>query len=40
MEVSTVIGLLDHVAGFMIGKSYPGPVPGLLGEVSNLVGEE
>ncbi len=40
MEVSTVIGLLDHVAGFMIGKSYPGPVPGFLGEVRSLVGEE
>ncbi len=40
MEVSTVIGLLDHVAGFMIEKSCPGPVPGLLGEVRSLVGEE
>ena len=40
MEVSTVIGLLDHVAGFTIGKSYPGPVPGLLGGVKSPVGEE
>ena len=40
MEDSTVIRLLDHVADFMIGKSYPGPVPGLLGEVRSLVGEE
>ena len=40
MEVSTVIGLLDHVADYMIGRSYPGPVQGLLGEVRSLVGEE
>ncbi len=40
MEVNTVIRLLDHVAGFMTGKSYPGPVLGLLGEVRSLVGEE
>ena len=39
MEVNTVIRLLDHVADYMIGKSYPGPVQGLLGEVRNLVGE-
>ena len=40
MEVSTVIGLLDHVADFMIGKSCHGPVQGWLGEARNLVGEE
>ena len=40
MEVSTVIRLLDHVADFMIGKSYLGPAQGLLGEVRSLVGEE
>ena len=40
MEDSTVIELLDHVADFMIGKSYLGPVQDLLGEVRSLVGEE
>ena len=40
MAVSTVIGLLDHVADFMIGRSYLGPVQDLLGEVRNLAGEE
>ena len=39
-EVSTVIKSLDHVAGFMIGKSYPGPVQDLLGEARSLGGEE
>ncbi|KGF91609.1 hypothetical protein EU92_0353 [Prochlorococcus marinus str. MIT 9107] len=36
---STVIRLLDHAADFTIGKSYLGPVQGLLGEVRNQVGE-
>ena len=40
MVVSIVIGLLDHVADYSIGKSYHGPVQGLLGEVRSLVGEE
>ena len=40
MEDSTVIGLLDRVADYMIGKSYLGPVQDLLGEAKNLVGEE
>ena len=40
MEDSTVLGLLDRVADYMIGKSYLGPVQGLLGEVRSLVGEE
>ena len=40
MEVSIVIRLLDHVAGYMIGRSYLGPAQGLLGEVRSLVGEE
>ena len=40
MEASTVLRLLDHVADFMIGKSYHGPAQGLLGEVRSLVGEE
>ena len=40
MEVSTVIGLLDHVADYLIGRSYLGPVQDLLGEVRSLVGEE
>ena len=40
MAVNTVIRLLDHVADFMIGKNYPGPVLDLLGEVRSLVGEE
>jgi len=31
---------LDLVADYMTGKSYPGPVPGLLGEVRSLVGGE
>ena len=39
MEASTVIKLSDHVADYMIGKSYLGLVQGLLGEVRNLVGE-
>ncbi len=30
----------SSVADFMIGKSYLGPVQGLLGEVRSLVGEE
>ena len=40
MEVSTVIKLLDHVADFMIGKNYLGPVQGLHGDVRSLVGGE
>ena len=40
MEVSIVIRLLDHVADYMIERSYLGPVQGLLGEVRSLVGEE
>ena len=40
MEDSTVIGLLDHVAGYTIEKSCLGPVQGFLGEVKSLVGEE
>ena len=40
MEVSTVIRLLDHVADFMIEKSYLGHALGLHGEVRSLVGEE
>ena len=40
MEASTVIRSLDHVADFTIGKSYLGPVQGLLGGVRNPVGEE
>jgi len=31
---------LDHVADYMIEKSYPGPVKDLLGEAKSLVGEE
>ena len=40
MEVYTVIRSLDHVADYMIEKSYPGPVQDSLGEVRSLVGEE
>ena len=40
MEASTVIKLSDHVADYMIGKSYLGPVQGFLGEVRSPVGEE
>ena len=39
MEDSTVIGLLDHVAGYTIGKSCLGPVQGWLGGVRNQAGE-
>jgi len=40
MEASTVTKSLDHVADFMIEKSYLGPAQDLLGEVKSLVGEE
>tara|TARA_B100000401_G_C52226572_1_gene448527 strand:- start:32 stop:154 length:123 start_codon:yes stop_codon:yes gene_type:complete len=40
MGVSTATGLLDHVVGYTIEKSYLGPVLGLLGEAKNPAGEE
>ena len=40
MGVSTVIRLLDHVVGYMTGKSYLGLVLGYLGVVRSQVGEE
>ena len=40
MEVSIVIKLSAHVAGFTIGKSCLGPAVDWPGAVRNLVGEE
>ena len=40
MADNTVIGLLDHVADYMIGKSDLGPVQGWHGIARNQAGEE
>ena len=40
MEASTVIKLSDHVADYMIEKSYPGPARGWPGAAKSQVGEE